>query len=315
MEITMQLLNNKMRSNALNLTAFTVRLSYQLAWTMLFAALLTGISCAKALATEQIFVFSAHTGNALAQSSAVTAVKSRLSRSGFMVRDELSLLDDLGITPQSHQNRVLQQTDDITQLVGTSILVFVDTRIEGVEGSQEISMSAELYNSGSNSFLTSWSVPNSRIPIPANCGTGCTSGKIADEAQRMADTLGNSLAQLLQRPTGASASDGRLVTILEVEIIDFKNDEIIQLVDLMRNEFPGFEKITKVQQNGPRYQMLYHTTADQQKLITWIDISLAEIGLEVDQDVQRIVTERRIDIRKFAAIIQKGATGNTAKYN
>jgi len=56
----MQLLNNKMRSNALNLTAFTVRLSYQLAWTMFFAALLTGISCAKALATEQIFVFSAH---------------------------------------------------------------------------------------------------------------------------------------------------------------------------------------------------------------------------------------------------------------
>ena len=58
-----------------------------------------------------------------------------------------------------------------------------------------------------------------------------------------ADTLGNSLAQLLQRATGASASDGRLITILEVEIIDFKNDEIIQLIDLMRNEFPGFEKL------------------------------------------------------------------------
>ena len=311
----MKALNTKMRSYVFNLSNFVVRLSYQLTWIMLFTVTFTGITCTKALATEQIFVFSAHTGNKLTQSSAVTAVKSRLSRSGFMIRDVVSLLDDIGITPQSHQNKVLQQTNDINQLVGASILVFVDTRIESVDGGQEISMSAELYSSGSNSFLTSWSVPNSHIPIPGNCGTGCLSGKVADEAQRMADTLGNSLAQLLKRPTGASSSDGRLVTILEVEIIDFKNDEIIQLVDLMRNEFPGFEKITKIQQNGPRYQMLYHTTADQQKLITWIDVSLAEIGLEVDQDVQRIVTERRIDIRKFAAIIQKGAAGNTAKYN
>ena len=61
--------------------------------------------------------------------------------------------------------------------------------------------------------------------------------------------------------------------------------------------------------------MQYHTTADRQKLVTWIDVSLAEIGLEVDQDVQRIVTENRIDIRKFAAIIQKRPTGNAAKYN
>ena len=87
----MQFLKNKMGSNTLSLTAFTEHLNYQLAWTLLFAVLLTGISCAKALATEQILVFSAHTGNALAQSSAATAVKSRLSRSGFMVRDELSL--------------------------------------------------------------------------------------------------------------------------------------------------------------------------------------------------------------------------------
>jgi hypothetical protein len=269
----------------------------------------------KSLGSDQIFVFSAHTGSDFVQSSAVTAVKSRLSRSGFMVRDNLSLLGSLRITPQSHQSKVLQQVDDITQLVGTSILVFVNTQVQNVQDGQEIRMSAELYNSGSNSFLTSWSVPNSRVPISTSCGPGCASERVANEAQRMGDTLGNSLAQLLQRPTGASASDGRLITILEVEIIDFESNEIIELIDLMRNEFPGFEKITKIRQNGPRYQMLYHTTADRQKLVTWIDVSLAEIGLEVDQDVQRIVTERRIDIRKFAAIIQKSPTGNTVKYN
>jgi len=269
----------------------------------------------KSLGNDQIFVFSAHSGSELLQSSAVTAVKSRLSRSGFMVRDDLSLLGSIGISLQSHQSEVLQHADDISQLVGTSILVFVNTRVQSVQDGQEIRMSAELYNSGSNSFLTSWSVPNGRVPISKNCGPGCSSEKVVNEAQRMADTLGNSLVQLLQHPTGASNSDGRLITTLEVEIIDFENNEIIELIDLMRNEFPGFEKITKIRQSGPRYQMLYHTTADRQKLVTWIDVSLAEIGLEVDQDVQRIVTENRIDIRKFAAIIKKRSSGNTAKYN
>ena len=55
----------------------------------------------KSLGNDQIFVFSAHSGSALLQSSAVTAVKSRLSRSGFMVRDDLSLLGSIGISLQS----------------------------------------------------------------------------------------------------------------------------------------------------------------------------------------------------------------------
>ena len=100
-----------------------------------------------------------------------------------------------------------------------------------------------------------------------------------------------------------------------VEIIDFTNAEVIQLVDLMRNEFPGFVDITRVQSSGPRYRMLYHTSADLQKLGTWVDISLEEIGLKIDTDVQRIITEQRIDIRRIDPATRKGSTGNTLKYN
>ena len=131
----------------------------------------------------------------------------------------------------------------------------------------------------------------------------------------MADTLGSSLVQLLKRPTGASNSDGNVVAILDVEIIDFTSDEVIQLIDIMRNEFPGFVDITRAQSSGPRYRMLYHTTADLQKLGTWVDISLEEIGLVVNEDVQRTITEQRIDIRKIDAATQKSSTGNTLKYN
>jgi hypothetical protein len=61
--------------------------------------------------------------------------------------------------------------------------------------------------------------------------------------------------------------------------------------------------------------MLYHTSADLQKLGTWVDISLEEIGLKIDTDVQRIITEQRIDIRRIDPATRKGSTGNTLKYN
>ena len=53
----------------------------------------------------------------------------------------------------------------------------------------------------------------------------------------MADTLGNSLVQLLQHPTGEQLR--RTINYnSRSEIIDFENNEIIELIDLMRNEFP-----------------------------------------------------------------------------
>ena len=46
-----------------------------------------------------------------------------------------------------------------------------------------------------------------------------------------------------------------------------------------------------------------------------VDISLEEIGLVVNEDVQRIITEQRIDIRKIEPATVKGSSGNTLKYN
>ncbi len=264
---------------------------------------------------EQIFVFASEPDERHMTNTAVTTVKSRLSRSGFAVRDEAALLNSIGIKVDSSKRYILERSAALAQIAGNAVLVFVDAKSIDTLSDHEVWMRAELYSTASKSFLASWSVPNNIIIIPNGCDENCATSLLAIEIDRMADTLGSSLVQLLKKPTGASARDGNVIAILDVEIIDLTSSEIIQLIDLMRNEFPGFVEITRAQSSGPRYRMLYHTTADIQKLGTWVDISLEEIGLVVNEDVQRIITEQRIDIRKISPATPKGSTGNTLKYN
>ena len=60
--------------------------------------------------------------------------------------------------------------------------------------------------------------------------------------------------------------------------------------------------------------MRYHTTADLTGLANGL-VSLAEIGLDVGEDVQFVMTGNRIDIRRISVANRKGTTGNQVKFN
>jgi hypothetical protein len=44
-------------------------------------------------------------------------------------------------------------------------------------------------------------------------------------------------------------------------------------------------------------------------------VSLAEIGLDVGEDIQFVMTGNRIDIRRISTGNGKGTTGNRVKFN
>ena len=277
---------------------------------------LSVVTTAAATAEDTIIVIP--TVNSDVQSHAAVTVGSRLSRSGFRVTAPEALLQSLNMGPVISRPNLLARGGDIVAAVGKAIIVLIDLEITETgtrPPGYEIRLSSEIYEPSSQQLVASWAVPNTTLVPPTPCAAACQAMTLRTEIERMADTLGESLVFLLQEPGGTLAGDGSAIAVLQVEFIDLSAEERIQLLDLMRNEFPGFVDITRSQTSGPRQRLRYHTTADLDRLGEWIMVSLAEIGLDVGEDVQFVMTGNRIDIRRISVVNRKGTTGNQVKFN
>ncbi len=291
-------------------------LPHQLLKILIVWLALSVVTTAAATAEDTIIVIP--TVNSDVQSHAAVTVGSRLSRSGFRVTAPEALLQSLNMGPVVSRPNLLARGGDIVAAVGKAIIVLIDLEITETgtrPPGYEIRLSSEIYEPSSQPLVASWAVPNTTLVPPTPCAAACQAMTLRTEIERMADTLGESLVFLLQEPGGTLAGDGSAIAVLQVELIDLSAEERIQLLDLMRNEFPGFVDITRSQTSGPRQRLRYHTTADLDRLGEWIMVSLAEIGLDVGEDVQFVMTGNRIDIRRISVVNRKGTTGNQVKFN
>ena len=291
-------------------------LPHQLLKILIVWLALSVVTAAAATAEDTIIVIP--TVNSDVQSHAAVTVGSRLSRSGFRVTSPEALLQSLDMGPVISRPNLLARGSDIVAAVGKAIIVLIDLEITETgtrPPGYEIRLSSEIYEPSSQQLVASWAVPNTTLVPPTPCAAACQAMTLRTEIERMADTLGESLVFLLQEPGGTLAGDGSAIAVLQVELIDLSAEERIQLLDLMRNEFPGFVDITRSQTSGPRQRLRYHTTADLDRLGEWIMVSLAEIGLDVGEDVQFVMTGNRIDIRRISVVNRKGTTGNQVKFN
>ena len=291
-------------------------LPHQLLKILIVWLALSVVTTAAATAEDTIIVIP--TVNSDVQSHAAVTVGSRLSRSGFRVTSPEALLQSLNMGPVISRPNLLARGGNIVAAVGKAIIVLIDLEITETgtrPPGYEIRLSSEIYEPSSQQLVASWAVPNTTLVPPTPCAAACQAMTLRTEIERMADTLGESLVFLLQEPGGTLAGDGSAIAVLQVEFIDLSAEERIQLLDLMRNEFPGFVDITRSQTSGPRQRLRYHTTADLDRLGEWIMVSLAEIGLDVGEDVQFVMTGNRIDIRRISVVNRKGTTGNQVKFN
>lgn len=247
---------------------------------------------------------------------ATDVMASRLSKAGYMVRDTNTVLDKIGLNGQGKRQIILEQSDTIRATIGNGFIIFVEYDEWMEPGMRSLSMrlAAQIYTT-SNGFVASWVEPSEVILIPENCNQRCLEGLLLPEMEAQADSLASSIIQVLKRPTGSSDGEATPIQIFKVEMIDLDNDEMLELMDLMEHEFPGFIAITQTESRSPRLRFAYHTTVSAQKLNEWLRVSLMELGINPETDASLQVKSGFISIKRFDSIESRGSTGNTLKFN
>lgn len=251
---------------------------------------------------------------------ATDVMASRLSKAGYMIKDTSTVMNRIGITTQAKRQSILAKSDAIRATIGNGFIIFIeyDEWMNPEMRSLSMRLAAHIYTT-SNGFVSSWVEPSQTILIPENCNQNCLDGLLLPELEAQADSLASNIVQVLKRPTGSSDrsvdGDGTPIQIFKVEMIDLNNDEMLELIDLMEHEFPGFIAITQTESRSPRLRFSYHTTVTAQKLNEWLRVSLMEIGIDPDTDVALQVKSGFISVKRYDNLESRGSTGNTLKFN
>ncbi|MGB1036108.1 MAG: hypothetical protein ACPGYQ_02715 [Candidatus Puniceispirillales bacterium] len=251
---------------------------------------------------------------------ATDVMASRLSKAGYMIKDTSTVMNRIGITTKAKRQSILAKSDAIRATIGNGFIIFIeyDEWMNPEMRSLSMRLAAHIYTT-SNGFVSSWVEPSQTILIPENCNQNCLDGLLLPELEAQADSLASNIVQVLKRPTGSSDrsvdGDGTPVQIFKVEMIDLNNDEMLELIDLMEHEFPGFIAITQTESRSPRLRFSYHTTVTAQKLNEWLRVSLMEIGIDPDTDAALQVKSGFISVKRYDSLESRGSTGNTLKFN
>ena len=266
-------------------------------------------------ASSSLVVLKSHevTGSlSLIQDDILRIIKSRLSRSGYPVRDEPSFLAETGFRKSSLQKDQLLKNPSRLRLTNDRFqLVFVETIFQ----KETLRISAEIYSSAAQSFVTSWSMPVTTLNIPVNCDFLCIRMEASDQIEQTADSLADALSTILQLPSGTTDNQGEEIAAIEMELLDFSNSEKIELIDLMTNEFPHFFRISKTRTVGARHMMTYHSSAPLNKLHKWLLVSLKQIGLNPEQDVKMTIANGQIYLKKTNIFVEGRNRGNSERFN
>ena len=254
----------------------------------------------------------ANDGLLLIQGDVLRTIKSRLSRTGYPVEDELGFLSKTGFERNTiHKDSLLKNPTRLRSTNNRFQLIFIETLLQN----RQLRISAEIYSSAAQSFIASWSMPVTKLDVPNNCDLSCIRLAASKQIEQTADGLAFSLTKILQMPSGVTGSQGNDIAAVEIELLDFTSIEKVELLDLMTNEFPQFYRISKTRTIGPFHSMTYHSSAPMNKLHKWLVVSLKQIGLDPDKDVEIIFSNERIQMKKTSIYVEGRNNGNSNRFN
>jgi len=243
-------------------------------------------------------------------------ITSHLNQKGFITRDGNTFLKKINKSNKNNLQFIIENSDLLSSLSKTELLltIKVNNYIEN-KNSIRISLTSEIYNSNTKTFISSWSTPIKVINFSDECDLICKNLLVSETAILLSNKLGESIIRILNAQSKDIKNYQNISKVYNFKLLNFNQNDIIYLTDIMINEFPGFIKISNEESFGKQSSWNYYSSSEMVKLKKWLVISLNEINLNLNKDYELIISENNFFINKFPRFNTYGTKGNPEKFN
>ena len=243
-------------------------------------------------------------------------ITSHLNQKGFITRDGNTFLKKINKSNKNNLQFIIENSDLLSSLSKTELLltIKVNNYIEN-KNSIRISLTSEIYNSNTKTFISSWSTPIKVINFSDECDLICKNLLVSETAILLSNQLGESIIRILNAQFRDIKNYQNISKVYNFKLLNFNQNDIIYLTDIMINEFPGFIKISNEESFGKQSTWNYYSSSEMVKLKKWLVISLNEINLNLNKDYELIISENNFFINKFPKFDTYGTKGNPEKFN
>jgi len=243
-------------------------------------------------------------------------ITSHLNQKGFITRDGNTFLKKINKNNKNNLQFIIENSDLLSSLSKTELLltIKVNNYIEN-KNSIRISLTSEIYNSNTKTFISSWSTPIKVINFSDECDLICKNLLVSEAAILLSNQLGESIIRILNAQSKDIKNYQNISKVYNFKLLNFNQNDIIYLTDIMINEFPGFIKISNEESFGKQSTWNYYSSSEMVKLKKWLVISLNEINLNLNKDYELIISENNFFINKFPRFNTYGTKGNPEKFN
>ena len=243
-------------------------------------------------------------------------ITSHLNQKGFITRDGNTFLKKINKSNKNNLQFIIENSGLLSSLSKTELLltIKVNNYIEN-KNSIRISLTSEIYNSNTKTFISSWSTPIKVINFSDECDLICKNLLVSETAILLSNQLGESIIRILNAQSRDIKNYQNISKVYNFKLLNFNQNDIIYLTDIMINEFPGFIKISNEESFGKQSTWNYYSSSEMVKLKKWLVISLNEINLNLNKDYELIISENNFFINKFPRFNTYGTKGNPEKFN
>ena len=244
------------------------------------------------------------------------SVSSQLNQNGFLTKNGNSFLKKISNSRFKSFEYIIENSDTLSQISDTELLIILRFKKQLInKETLKIFINSEIYNSKTQSFISSWSTPRKLINFPNNCNQICRNLLISKSTILLADQLGKSISGILSVKSTDVKNYNNLTKTYNFKLYNFRPRDIIHLTDVMINEFPGFIKLSNEQTYARQTSWNYYSTSNSSKIKKWLIITLSEMNFQLDEDYELLKSDNNFFIKKFPVFNSIGSKGNTNKFN